>query len=368
LAVSFKQLIFTAISNCCVVYRKFTGGLPLAAPHSAPTGWRLRRPCRTGEPNMTIYRNALPQLDGGLFLTDSGLETTLIFLEGQDLPYFAAFDLLRTVDGRDRLRRYFERHIGIARDAGAGFVLESATWRASPDWAFRMGYSDAALGQVNRDAVELLAELRAAHATPALPMVISGNIGPRGDGYDPGKLMSADEAAEYHGFQVGVFRDTDADMVSAFTMTNVPEATGVVRAARAAGMPVVISFTTETDGRLPTGQALGDAITQVDAATGGYPAYFMINCAHPTHFAGALADAEGWTARIGGLCANASRLSHAELDAATELDDGDPAEFGAQHAELLARFPNIRVVGGCCGTDHRHVAEIGAACRPALAA
>jgi S-methylmethionine-dependent homocysteine/selenocysteine methylase len=310
---------------------------------------------------MSIYRNALPQHDGGIFLTDSGLETTLIFHDGLELPCFASFDLLRTVEGRTRLRAYYERHIDIAREAGAGFVLESVTWRASPDWGSKLGFGSVALAAANRDAIDLLAELRAAHASPALPMVISGNIGPRGDGYDPGAAMSVGEAEEYHAFQIGIFRETDADMVSAFTMTNAPEATGIVRAARAAGMPVVISFTVETDGRLPTGQPLGEAIAELDAATGNYTAYYMINCAHPTHFSRTLAAGNGWVERIGGLRANASRCSHAELDAATELDDGDPTEMGAEYRGLLRQYPGIRVVGGCCGTDHRHVAEIGRA-------
>ena len=317
---------------------------------------------------MRSYRTDLPQTMGGLFLTDSGLETTLVFKEGVDLPCFAAFTLLRTVDGRDRLQTYYERHIELAREAGAGFVLESVTWRANPDWGPQLGYSPEALAAANREAIELLQELRDAHASPALPIVISGNIGPRGDGYEPGNVMTAEEAEAYHSWQVATLRDAGSDMISAFTINNVNEATGIVRAARAAGMPVVISFTVETDGRLPTGQPLGEAIEEVDAATDGHAAYFMINCAHPDQFADMLDSGAGWTQRLGGLRANASRCSHAELDEAAELDDGNPVELGSQYAALLARFPNIRVVGGCCGTDHRHVAEIGAALQPAKAA
>lgn len=311
---------------------------------------------------MSIYRNHLPQLSGGLFLTDSGLETTLVFHDGIDLPCFAAFDLLRSVDGRERLRRYYEQHIDIAREAGTGFLLESVTWRANPDWGNELGYTREALTAANIEAIDLCDALREAYATPAMPMVISGNIGPRGDGYDPGALMSAAEAEAYHAWQIGVFADSAADMISAFTMTNTPEATGIVRAAAKAGMPAVISFTVETDGCLPTGQPLGEAIDTVDDATGGHAAYYMINCAHPEHFDGVLDETADWAKRIGGLRANASRCSHAELDAATELDDGNPVELGTAHADLLRRFPAIRVVGGCCGTDHRHVAAIGRAC------
>jgi homocysteine S-methyltransferase len=311
---------------------------------------------------MSIYRSRLPQTEGGLFLTDSGLETTLVFHEGIDLPCFAAFDLLRTVEGTQRLRDYYERHIDIARESGTGFLLESVTWRASPDWGTQLGYSTDALIAANRAAIALLADLRRTHASVTMPIVISANIGPRGDGYDPGAAMTAAEAEAYHAFQIGIFHDSEADLVSAFTMTNSPEATGIVRAARAVGLPVVISFTVETDGTLPTGEPLGDAIAAVDAATAGYAAYFMINCAHPEHFAGALDAGAAWAGRIGGLRANASRSSHAELNAATELDDGDPAELGRLSSDLLRRFQSIRVVGGCCGTDHRHVVEIGRAC------
>jgi len=169
-------------------------------------------------------------------------------------------------------------------------------------------------------------------------------------------MLTADAAQDYHSTQIATFGDTAADMVTAITMTYVDEAVGLTRAAVGAEVPVVISFTVETDGRLPSGQDLGDAITDVDGATGGAPAYYMINCAHPTHFANVL-DGAAWQARIGGLRANASTKSHAELDEATELDEGDPVDFGARHAELRERLPRLNVLGGCCGTDHRHVSE-----------
>jgi len=317
---------------------------------------------------MSKYRNRLPQLDGQLFLTDGGLETTLIFHEGVELPLFAAFDLLREKVGRDKLKQYYVPYIAIAKEQGAGFVLESPTWRASPDWGAKLGYSAEALAAVNRDAIELMHELRAEHETPRMPMVVSGCVGPRGDGYDPGQVMSADEAQAYHAPQIGIYAEAGADMVAAITMTNANEAVGVARAARAAGMPVAISFTVETDGRLPTGQALKEAIAEVDAATGSGPAYYMINCAHPMHFESTLAEGGAWLGRLRGLRANASKRSHAELNEAPDLDAGDPIELGSQHGDLLRRFPQITVVGGCCGTDHRHVHAIGVACTGAKAA
>ncbi len=314
------------------------------------------------------YRHKLPQLNGHRLLTDGGLETTLIFHDGIDLPHFAAFDLLRTTQGRAALKAYYRRYARIATAQGLGFVLDSPTWRASRDWGDRLGYSRTALEAVNREAIDLMFELRTAHDTAVTPFVVSGNIGPRGDGYQPETIMSAAAAQAYHAEQIATFAAAGVDMVSAFTMTHAEEAIGIARAASAAGVPAVLSFTVETDGRLPSGQGLGAAIEQVDAETGASAAYFMINCAHPTHFEHTLVGGAAWTRRIRGLRANASRLSHAELDAAETLDDGNPQELGEQYAALLAHLPELTVLGGCCGTDHRHVKAIGTCCHHRQAA
>ena len=314
---------------------------------------------------MTKYRAHLPQLDGSLFLTDGGIETTLIFHDGFELPHFAAFDLLREARGRAALRKYYARYATIARRDGVGFILESPTWRASADWGQKLGYTDAALAEANSDSIALMWELRHEFETPRSPMVISGCVGPRGDGYDPGLVMSPTEAEAYHGRQVRSFDDAGADMVTAITMTNANEAIGVARAARKNNLPVAISFTLETDGQLPTGQALKEAIAEVDGATGNAPAYYMINCAHPTHFEDVLAGGAGLE-RVRGLRANASKRSHRELNEALDLDDGDPVELGAQYRDLCQRFGHINVLGGCCGTDHRHIEQISKACRPAV--
>ena len=304
------------------------------------------------------HRTSLPQLEGDLFLTDGGIETTLIFHQGLDLPEFAAFVLLDDDEGVDQLRRYYEPYLALARESGAGFVLESPTWRANPIWADRVGVSPEKLDELNRRAIGLMEELRDGAGTGDAPVVISGCIGPQDDGYRPSATMSADTARDYHSTQIGTFADTAADMVTAITMTYPDEAIGVALAAQDAGLPSAISFTVETDGRLPNGQALGDAIEEVDGATGGAPAYYMINCAHPTHFEAALATDAAWRERIRGLRANASMMSHAELDEAEELDDGDPEDLGARYAALRERLPRLNVLGGCCGTDHRHVAAI----------
>ena len=305
----------------------------------------------------------LPHADDRLFLTDGGIETTLIFHEHVELPCFAAFILLE--QDRALLERYYRRYLAIAGRAGTGFVLESPTWRCSSDWGEKLGLDAARIFALNRDAIGLMHELRTAHerAQPgAGPVVVSGCVGPRGDGYDPGLAMTADEAEAYHGAQIAALREARADMVTAITMTSTPEAIGIARAAGEAGLPVVLSFTLETDGRLPTGDTLRKAITDVDLATGGAPAYYMINCAHPTHFAHVLEPGAAWSARVRGLRTNASRRSHKELNDSPDLDPGDPHELGAEHRALLARHPHINVLGGCCGTDHRHIEQIYSAC------
>ncbi len=315
---------------------------------------------------MAKYRAHLPQLDGGFFVSDGGMETTFIFHDGMELPHFASFVMIDDEEGRDRLLVYYRRYLEIARKHRAGFILDTPTWRANPDWGEKLGYDAEALHRANLAAIDLLVSLREKYEEPGRPIVISGAIGPRGDGYKAGN-MSAAEAEDYHGAQIKSFAESEADMVAAYTLTNIDEAIGVARAAAARGMPCAISFTVETDGRLVTGRSLQDAIETTDAATGGSPAYYMINCAHPTHFAGALDRGSGWTRRIAGLRANASRMSHAELDESEVLDAGDPSDLGQRYRELLRDMPAIRIVGGCCGTDHRHVAAICEACLPEAA-
>ena len=303
-------------------------------------------------------RQPLPQLDGATFITDGGMETTLIFREGIDLPHFASFVLLDAPDGLEALRTYYAGYAAIAAKYGVGIVLDTPTWRANADWGALLGYSAEALDDVNRRAVALLQEVR--DGMDGVDVLISGCIGPRGDGYVVESAMTADEAEAYHAPQVATFADAGADLVSILTVNDPAEAIGFARAAKKAGIPAVVSFTLETDGRLPDGTGLGEAVEAVDEATGSSAAYYMINCAHPTHFESVL-DGGSWLERVRGLRANASRMSHAELDESEGLDDGDPAELAADYARLRGLFPSLNVVGGCCGTDERHVEEVAAA-------
>ena len=305
--------------------------------------------------------DALAELDAGrLFLADGGLETTLIFHRGIELPCFASFTLLADEAGRAALGAYYEPYLALAVRHRTGIVLDTPTWRASLDWGERLGYPPEALDDANRAAVALMHELR--RGLPArVPALVNGVVGPRGDGYVAGARMTADEARGYHARQLETFAAAGADTAAAVTLTYAEEAIGILTAARDAGLPLAISFTVETDGRLPSGQPLRDAVAQVDDATDAACAFFMVNCAHPTHFAHVLDDDGAWRERIRGVRANASRMSHAELDEAEQLDDGDPAELAKQYRMLRERLPRLTLVGGCCGTDDRHVAAICAA-------
>jgi S-methylmethionine-dependent homocysteine/selenocysteine methylase len=301
----------------------------------------------------------LPQTAGEVFLTDGGVETDLIFNRGIDLPEFASFVLHDDADAERVVREYFRGYLRVGETYGRGLVLETLTWRASADWGARLGYDATRLRDVNRRAVDFLVGLREREAGSTV--VVSGCIGPRGDAYSDLGSMDADEAAAYHRPQVEALAGAGADLVTALTLTNAAEAIGVVRAAQASNVPVVIAFTVETDGALPDGTALADAVAAVDAATGSAPSYFMVNCAHPDHFRAVLDSGAPALARIRGVRVNASRRSHAELNESEDLDAGDPEELGTQVAGLHAHLPHLNVLGGCCGTDERHIEAIAVA-------
>jgi homocysteine S-methyltransferase len=288
-------------------------------------------------------------------VTDGGLETDLIFLRGIDLPAFASFPLLDSEDGRAVLRDYYLAYADIAARAGAPLLLETPTWRANADHAAALGYDAAALDRVNRQAVEVLAGIAAERADDLVGWEVGGMLGPRGDGYASAGPVDPDAAAEYHHPQLASFAAAGVSRATVLTLTEVGEAIGVSRAAADVGLRAGIGFTIETDGRLPDGTSLADAVRAVDEAAP--PAYFLINCAHPSHV---LQDfGEGaWRERIGGLRVNASTMSHAELDESETLDDGDPAQLAADQAPIVDALPNLEVLGGCCGTDARHVAAM----------
>jgi homocysteine S-methyltransferase len=296
------------------------------------------------------------------FITDGGIETHIIFNMGVELPHFSAFPLNDSAAGREVIRSYYRDYLPVAKAAGRSFLFATDSWRASPDWADRLGYDRALLKQNNATSVALCAEVAAEFAAAGVASDIAGVIGPRRDAWQHDASITVAEAFDYHSPQVEAFAGTAATSLHAYTLTNTPEAIGIARAAERAGLPIVLSFTVETDGALPGGKPLGVAVAEVDEATGGYPAYFMINCAHPRHFTGKVKSGAPWVGRIGGLRANASAKSHAELDASPEIDIGDIAQLAEDHSELLPSLPNLQLIGGCCGTDHRHIAAICARC------
>ncbi|CAF2147036.1 unnamed protein product [Rotaria magnacalcarata] len=311
---------------------------------------------------MAKYRNHLPQLSDTFFITEGGVETTLIYEHNVELPYFAAFHVLKDEVGCELIRNYAGSFCRIAQKHGIGFILESVTWRANPDWMRKLGYSDQDVIDVNRKAIELLVDIRNKYETEKTQIVIDGCIGPRGDGYHSNVFMAIEEAQAYHATQIDIFSKTNADMVTGLTLTYPEEAIGIVLAAKAVGMPVAISFTIETDGKLPTGQTLKEAIELVDKATDSTPIYYMANCVYPSHLQHALIPGGSWTARIRGIKGNASKKSHAELNNAKELDEGNPVEFGEDTRALLDKLTTLNIIGGCCGTDLRHIEEVCKAC------
>ncbi|MBG6166266.1 homocysteine S-methyltransferase [Labrenzia sp. EL_195] len=289
------------------------------------------------------------------FLSDGGLETYLIFDKGYELPCFSAAVLLDSDQGRRDLVEYYERFVEIARQSGRGFILDAPTWRAGVAWAGPLGKPVSEVLQTNERAVGFVSEIRMRHETDSLPILVNGLVGPSGDAYAPDATLSYQDALLIHAPQIHALGRAGVDMISAMTLTHAGEAVGIAQAAREIDLPAVIAFTLETDGRLPSGQPLREAIVEVDEATDSSPLYYMINCAHPDHFREVLETGASWKLRVGGIRSNASRMSHAELDEAETLDDGNPGELGRLSADLLRHLPNIRVVGGCCGTDHRHV-------------
>ena len=305
----------------------------------------------------------VPKLGGAPFLTDAGLETCLIFHDGFDLPNFASFTLLGDPRGIEGLKAYYRKFLAMAGKHEAGFILDAPSWRASPDWGKTVGYDLELLANSNTRGIKLIAGLRD-ELSGEIDVVLNLPVGPRGDGYAPGDMMSAPEARDYHAWQIGVAADAGAEIVTALTMTYLEEAQGIAAAAADAGLPAVVSFTVETDGRLPSGMTLAEAVRRTDDAVGAV-AYYMINCAHPSHFAAVLDDA-GLASRIGGIRANASRLSHAELDEAADLDEGNPDELACDYRELLGALPGLCALGGCCGTDHRHIDAIARECLPLM--
>jgi homocysteine S-methyltransferase len=305
------------------------------------------------------------------FMTFAGIETYLMFLQRFPLREFCAFEVLDHDDAWEQTSREFLRPIAdaCARN-GHGLIADSFVWRASPAYVAQLGYREADVSRFNREGVrrvrKLISEWRAEAGVSdtATPVIVSADVGPRGDAYQGGEI-SIDEAVAYHTPQMQALADSEVDLVVALTMTSVNETVGLARVAKEHGVPIGVSATVETDGSLPTGWSLAEFVMRVDDATDGYPVFHMVNCAHPQHLAPTLAAAREsgapWVDRIKGFRANASTRSHDELDNSPELDRGDVADLAKQMAGMHADF-SLKIVGGCCGTDAEHIQAIAKAC------
>jgi len=324
---------------------------------------------------MSLTRPAparVPTTARPLWVTDGGLEADLIHHHGVDLPGSAAFPLLGTTEGRALLTSYYSGFAQVARRTGTGLLLETPTWRANPDWVVALGGSPQDVRRINLESVVFLAGLgEMLLASGALSTAaktgtsgrqsddgafqVRGVIGPKGNGYLPERRPTAEEFADYHSVQAAALCDGGVSWVTAYTLSTLAEAVGVVRAARAHSLKVGICFTVESDGRLPDGSPVAAAVEELWQRSA--PDGLLLNCASPSHIVRALED-DGWGRLVTGLRVDASGPSHAELDSSEQLDEGDLQDLVRDFQRLTARLPNLEVVGGCCGSDARHIAEL----------
>ena len=304
-----------------------------------------------------MENKTLPQLNGHLMTTGGGFETWLQYVDGFELRHFCAFELLNDPRGGACLESYQRKLVEAAVANGFGVINEGLHYRASRDWGNLIGFSREALEEINIRGIELYRDIARKYQSPDTPMIVGGAIGPRGDAYQTGRTLDAAESEDYHSEQILTLQKAGADMITAMTFSSVEEAIGISRAASAAGIPIVVSFFVRHGGLLSSGETFKEAIERVDAATNSAPAYFMINCTHPTEFEPAL-TAGDWTKRLGGFLPNAVAMETMALCKLGHLEDGDPEELGDQMTSLAQRFPHINVWGGCCGTDGRHIAKI----------
>lgn len=294
---------------------------------------------------------------GRHYLTEGGFETEVLYKWGFELPQFAVFPLLEDATARQVMLDIYRRILDVARKHDVIPLLGSFDYRASADWGALLGYDQASLDDAVEYGITLLRDLVRAHA-PELPEAyVAGYIGPRGDAYGRDDTITANEAEDYHTPQLLAQKRAKADLVWAMTFNSVPEAIGVVRAARAARMPLAVSFSLDSRSRLSTGPTVAAAIAEVDAATNGGPDFYTLNCSHPIEFEPALVPGD-WTRRLRGIRPNAAKMDKIALCKLGHLEDGDPVELGQQMSGLLDRYPHFDIWGGCCGTDHRHADQI----------
>jgi len=299
-----------------------------------------------------------PRLENKFYLTEGGTETEILYKWGYELPEFAMFPLLDNPEADACIRAIYRRYFDVAEAHDTGLLVVGHDYRASPDWGRKLGYSPAGLAEMQHRTIAFLTDIRAEYEGRVADVYVAGGIGPRGDAYGTGAAISEAEAEDYHSVQLTTLKETDADMAIALTFNNIPEAVGVVRAAKSIGLPLGVSLTLTPESRLRSGPTLREAVEAIDEKTEGAAAWFGTNCSHPLEFEPAIADTGAWTARLRYVRPNASRMEKLALCKLGHLEDGDPVELGRQMGEVAHRFPQADILGGCCGTDERHLGEI----------
>jgi homocysteine S-methyltransferase len=304
-----------------------------------------------------------PAGSGELFLTEGGSETEIMYRHGYELPEFAMFPLLENPTARAAMRGMYCEQLDVAAEHGLSFLLTGMDYRASPDWGAKLGYSAQALADANIAAIDFLRDIAQDYAGQIPRLLVGGILGPRGDAYSLNQTITAASAEDYHAVQLQTLKRAGVDFAIAQTINNIPEAVGIARAAAAINMPLSISLTLDSSGRLKSGPSLGEAITEIDRLSDDTaPAFYMLNCSHPVEYAPAI-TANGWTHRLRGVRPNASKMEKIALCKLGHIEDGDPVELGQQMADLRARFPHMDIFGGCCGTGAAHLREMAKALR-----
>lgn len=302
---------------------------------------------------------------GATFLTDGGIETRLIYEFGIDLPDFASFLALFDDRGRAALREIYRGYLAVAAEFRMPMLVGAPTWRAHPECLRRFGFAKADdLRRVNAEAVAFLQDLRRETRTETL-VHIAGVIGPRRDGYRAEDAPALDEARAYHEAQAQALAGLGVDLLYAPTFPSRDELAGVAQAMARTGLAYALAPVIDPKGRLLDGHSFAEAVRLVDESTDPKPLYFLAGCVHPSTFLAAAAEGGDRTmprmpGRLAGIKANASPLPPEELDRLGHLDADAPAVL-AQEILAARRRYGLRILGGCCGTNDRHIRALAEA-------
>ena len=302
-----------------------------------------------------------PLLPGLRYLAEGGQETELMYGHGFDLPEFALFPLLDNPAAAAKLTAMYRAVLDVAVRHRLGVLLGGLDYRASPDWAERLGFDAAQLAEYQIRSIDFLRQVSQPYRKRLPHILVAGCVGPQGDAYHRNEAVTETSAQAYHSTQMANLAAADVDVVEAMTFTSAEEAIGVIRAARAHDLPIVVSFMIDSAGAADGSWSFRKMIETVDSATDGYALFYGINCSHPVEFEPQLAEPGEWLDRIGLLRPNASAKDKTELCQIGHLERGDPADLALRMERLAERMPDVRIWGGCCGTWDEHLERIAAA-------